>query len=73
MKKTIFLIIVITMIILFLWPSQSIANTNTLEDNNYSNEIVIEFIQTSDKEELLNLIQIYQNEKQVYLNLIKCY
>lgn len=69
MKKTI-LVIMVTVIIFMIWVTPVIANTTTSEAYIPSETTVIEFIETSDKQELLNLIEVYETEQEMFQNKI---
>lgn len=71
MKKTI-LVIAIAIIIFMAWPIMAIANTTTSEAYIPSETtVILEYVETSDKEELLSLIKAYKTEQQMYLEMLK--
>lgn len=70
MKKTI-LAIAIAVIIFIVWATPAIANTTTSEVYIPSETTVINFIETTDKEELKQLIDFYNQEFEIYSSMLK--
>lgn len=60
----------VAVIIFMIWVTPVIANTTTSEAYIPSETTVIEFIETSDKQELLNLIEVYKTEQEMFQNKI---
>ena len=72
MKKTILAIIATTVIIFLLWATPVIANTTNSEAYIPSETTVIyEYVETSNKEELINLIKAYKEEQRIYQEMYK--
>lgn len=65
MKKTI-LVIMLAVIIFMIWITPVIANTTTSEAYIPSETTVIKFTETSNKQELLNLIEVYKTEQEMF-------
>ena len=70
MKKTI-LAIIIAVIIFMAWTTPVIANTTTSEVYIPSETTVIDFIETTDKEELKQLIDFYNQELEMYSSMLE--
>lgn len=72
MKKTI-LAITIAVIIFIVWATPVIANTTTSEVYIPSETTVIDFIETTDKEELKQLIDFYNQEFEMYSSMLEAF